>query len=317
MKGSIKMARELLSIIVNCYNEEETINIFYDKITPIIKSIKNLNYEIIFIDDCSSDKTLDIIKKISEKDSNVKYLSTTRRFGKEAGILAGYEHARGDYIVSIDVDLQDPPELIVDMYNKIKNEKYDCVATRSISRNGYSVFRKIFTKMYYLILNAMTPLEMKEGIRDYRMVTKRVAKDIINMKEYNRYSRYLFEYLGYKTYWIEFDNKERAAGKTKWNFFKLLQVAIEAILSSSSSLLFFPIIVGIVLFIISIIMIVITLFINESIKVFILTVVLFIGSLIIMMIGINSLYISKMNLEIKNRPKYIIKESSDDLNEKI
>ncbi len=310
------MSKELLSIIVNCYNEEETINIFYDKITPIIKEIKNLSYEIIFIDDCSSDKTLDIIKNISKKDSNVKYLSTTRRFGKEAGILAGYEHAHGDYIVSIDVDLQDPPELIVEMYNKIRNEGYDCVATRSVSRNGYSVFRKLFTKMYYLILNFLTSLEMKEGIRDYRMVTKRVAKDIINMKEYNRYSRYLFEYLGYKTYWIEFDNQERVAGKTKWNFFKLFRVAMEAILSSSSYLLLFPIIIGIILLIASIIMIIINLFIDESVKVFILTAILFMGGLIIMMIGINSLYISKMNLEIKNRPKYVIEESSDNLNEK-
>ncbi|HIU11411.1 MAG TPA: glycosyltransferase family 2 protein [Candidatus Onthocola stercorigallinarum] len=304
------MKKELLSIIVNCYNEEETIPIFYDTIVPIIEKIKNLDYEIIFIDDCSSDKTLEIIKNIAKKSKKVKYLSTTRRFGKEAGILAGYEHAKGDYIVSIDVDLQDPPELIVEMYNILKKQNYDCVATRSVSRNGYSFLRKIFTKSYYFILRKLTPLEMKEGIRDFRMVTRRVAKDLVNMKEYNRYSRYLFEYLGYKTYWIEFDNQERVAGKTKWNFFKLFQVAMEAILTSSNYLLYLPIILGIVLFIISIIMAVVILFVEESLKIFILTITLFIGSLIIITIGINALYISKMYLEIKNRPKYVIKESN-------
>ena len=304
------MKKELLSIIVNCYNEEETIPIFYDTIVPIIEKIKNLDYEIIFIDDCSSDKTLEIIKNIAKKSKKVKYLSTTRRFGKEAGILAGYEHAKGYYIVSIDVDLQDPPELIVEMYNILKKQNYDCVATRSVSRNGYSFLRKIFTKSYYFILRKLTPLEMKEGIRDFRMVTRRVAKDLVNMKEYNRYSRYLFEYLGYKTYWIEFDNQERVAGKTKWNFFKLFQVAMEAILTSSNYLLYLPIILGIVLFIISIIMAVVILFVEESLKIFILTITLFIGSLIIITIGINALYISKMYLEIKNRPKYVIKESN-------
>ena len=304
------MKEGLLSIIVNCYNEEETIPIFYDKIIPIIEEIKNLDYEIIFIDDCSADKTLTIIKKIAARNKKVKYISTTRRFGKEAGILAGYEHAQGDYIVSIDVDLQDPPELIAKMYNILKKQKYDCVATHSVSRNGYSFLRKLFTKSYYFILRKLTPLEMKEGIRDFRMVTKRVAKDLINMKEYNRYSRYLFEYLGYKTFWIEFDNQERVAGKTKWNFFKLFQVAMEAILTSSNYLLYFPIILGIILFIISIVMAIIILFIEESIKLFVLTTILFIGSLIIIAIGINALYISKMYLEIKDRPKYVIKESN-------
>lgn len=304
------MKEGLLSIIVNCYNEEETIPIFYDKIIPIIEEIKNLDYEIIFIDDCSADKTLTIIKKIAARNKKVKYISTTRRFGKEAGILAGYEHAKGDYIVSIDVDLQDPPELIAKMYNILKKQKYDCVATHSVSRNGYSFLRKLFTKSYYFILRKLTPLEMKEGIRDFRMVTKRVAKDLINMKEYNRYSRYLFEYLGYKTFWIEFDNQERVAGKTKWNFFKLFQVAMEAILTSSNYLLYFPIILGIILFIISIVMAIIILFIEESIKLFVLTTILFIGSLIIIAIGINALYISKMYLEIKDRPKYVIKESN-------
>ena len=310
------MLKEKLSVIVNCYNEEDTIDIFYNKIIPILNSIKKIEYEIIFIDDSSSDRTLEIIKNIFNKDKNVKYLSTTRRFGKEAGIFAGYEHASGDYIVSIDVDLQDPPELIVEMYNKLKYENYDCVATRSISRNGYSFIRKIFTKLYYIILNFLSPLEMKEGIRDYRMVTKRVAKDIVNMKEYNRYSRYLFEYLGYKTYWIEFDNQERVAGKTKWNFFKLFQVALEAILTSSNYLLYIPILLGSIIFIISCILAIINLFISESLKMFVLATILFVGSLIMMFIGINSLYISKINLEIKSRPKYVIKESSENLNEK-
>lgn len=306
------MGKKLLSVIVNCYNEEETIPTFYKTIKPILNKIENLDYEILFIDDSSSDKTLSIIKELAKKDSKIKYLSTTRRFGKEAGILAGYEHANGDYIVSIDVDLQDPPELIVEMYNKIRNEGYDCVATRSVSRNGYSFFRKLFTKIYYSILKLITPLEMKEGIRDFRMVTRKVAQDLINMKEYNRYSRYLFEYLGYKTYWIEFDNQERVAGKTKWNFFKLFQVAMEAILTSSNYLLYFPIILGIILFVVSIIIAIISLIISESVKLYILTVVLFIGSLIIISIGINSLYISKMYLEVKNRPKYVIRESNLD-----
>lgn len=312
-KKGEKMKKDLISVIVNCYNEEDTIPFFYNKIIPILTTNKNFDYEIIFIDDCSNDNTLSTIKKLANKNKRVKYLSTTRRFGKEAGILAGYEHSKGDYLVSIDVDLQDPPELLLDMYKIIKEKEYDCVATRSVSRNGYSFLRKMFTKIYYFILKKLTPLEMKEGIRDYRMVSRRVANDIINMKEYNRYSRYLFEYLGYKTYWMEFDNQERVAGTTKWNFFKLFQVAIEAILTSSTCLLNMPIIIGIILFIISVTLLIIMLFIEENLKLFIFTISLFVGSLIIITIGINSLYFSKIYLEVKHRPVYIIKE--DNINE--
>ena len=304
------MVKQLLSVIVNCYNEEETIPIFYDTIIPILKNIKELDYELVFIDDASTDNTLKIIKRLAKKDSKVKYLSTTRRFGKEAGIYAGYEKAKGDYIVSIDVDLQDPPELLEKMYSIIKNEGYDCVATRSVSRNGYSILRKFFTACYYIILKFITPIEMKPGIRDYRMVTKRVKDSIISMAEYNRYSRYLFEYLGYSTYWIEFDNRERAAGSTKWNFKKLFGVAIEAILTSSTTMLNIPIFIGVICLAVSIILSIIDIFIAISIKIYILYLLLFAVGIITICIGINSLYIAKMNLEIKNRPKYIIKEEN-------
>lgn len=304
------MVKQLLSVIVNCYNEEETIPIFYDTIIPILKNIKELDYELVFIDDASTDNTLKIIKRLAKKDSKVKYLSTTRRFGKEAGIYAGYEKAKGDYIVSIDVDLQDPPELLEKMYSIIKNEGYDCVATRSVSRNGYSILRKFFTACYYIILKFITPIEMKPGIRDYRMVTKRVKDSIISMPEYNRYSRYLFEYLGYSTYWIEFDNRERAAGSTKWNFKKLFGVAIEAILTSSTTMLNIPIFIGVICLAVSIILSIIDIFIAISIKIYILYLLLFAVGIITICIGINSLYIAKMNLEIKNRPKYIIKEEN-------
>ena len=303
--------KELLSLIVNCYNEEETIPIFYDTVLLNLKEIKNIDYEIIFIDDASTDNTLNILRKLAKKNKKVKYISTTRRFGKEAGILAGYERAQGDYIVCIDVDLQDPPELLKQMYEKLRDTNYDCVATRSISRNGYSLIRKFFTWCYYLILKAITPLEMKSGIRDYRMITKRVKESILQMPEYNRYSRYLFEYLGYKTYWIEFDNKERVAGTTKWSFKKLFGVAMEAIITSSTMLLNIPIFIGIFNIFISIVITFVNIFVNYSIKLYIFNLFLFFSGLIAICIGLNSLYLSKMNLEIKKRPLYIINETEE------
>lgn len=306
--------KELLSVIVNCYNEEETIEIFYEKIMSIIKKLP-LDYELIFIDDCSKDNTLSIIKNLNKIDSNVKYISTSRNFGKESGLYAGLEKAKGDYIVSIDVDLQDPPELLTDMYNAIKNEGYDCIATRSVTRNGYSILRKIFTATYYKILKKLSSLEMREGIRDFRMITKRVKDVILSMKEYNRYSRYLYAYAGFKTKWIEFPNQERVAGKTKWSFKRLFCVAVDAFLSSSVKPLYIPVFIGLISFIASIILSIV-LIINSCCNNFshlllLYLIITLLFSMLSFMIGIGCIYISRIYSEVLNRPIYITRETEE------
>ncbi len=304
--------KEKLSIIVNCYNEEETINIFYDTVKKILNQNK-IRYEMIFINDNSIDNTLKVIKKLASSDSNVKYISTSRNFGKEAGIYAGYEHATGDFIVCMDVDLQDPPVLLPKMYKLLQSGEYDAVATYSVTRNGYSFLRKSFTKLYYSLLKKATYFNMREGIRDYRMVNRKVATEILNMKEYSRYSRYLFEYAGFKTYWIEFENPERVAGNTKWGGKKLLSTAIDGFLQSDK-LLYIPLglsILNFVLFIIFIISFIIllavdkynTILLASSIFTFTLT---FISGLF----TINNLYIARIFNQVLNRPIYIVGETN-------
>lgn len=316
MKISKNQEKNLLSVIINCYNEEETIENFYNKVVPILNSIKNVDYELIFIDDNSSDNTLNVIKSLTKKNNKVKFISMARNFGKEQGIFAGYEKANGDYIVSIDVDLQDPPELIPKMYNILKNENYDSVATSSTTRLGYSIPRKLFTYIYYLLLNKISSLEMKEGIRDFRMVNRKVAKSILSMREYSRYSRYLFAYAGFKTFWIEFPIQERSAGKTKWNFNRLFAVAMDAYLSSSVKFLYIPLFSGVVLLILSfllgIFMIFNSVFNILSINLVVYFLLLFGFSLIFIFIGINSLYISKIYSQVLNRPIYIVSETEKD-----
>ena len=232
-----------ISVIISCYNEEKSVPLFYEAIEKAIKDI-DAEFEYIFVDDGSKDNTLKIIKDLSFQDEKVRYISFSRNFGKEAAMFAGLEAATGNYVALMDADLQDPPELLKEMYSSIKTEDYDCVATRRVTRKGEPFIRSLFSRMFYKIINKMTDFEMVDGARDFRLMTSQVKDAIISLKEYNRYSKGLFPFVGFKTKWIEYENVKRAAGETKWSFWKLVKYALEGITAFTTAPLAIASIIG-------------------------------------------------------------------------
>ena len=305
-----------ISIIVPCYNEEEAIPIFYKEITKTIEELKQYKFEIIFINDGSKDKSENIMKELAKKDEKVKYIIFSKNFGKEAAMYAGLEQSSGDYITTMDVDLQDPPSLLPEMLKGIEEENYDCVATKSTSRNGYSFLRKTFTRWFYKIIAKISKTEMVAGARDYRLMTRQMVNSIIAMKEYNRYSKGLFSFVGFNTKWIEFENKERSAGTTKWNFWKLFSYAIDGIVGFSTAPLIISSIIGtlfcLIAFIMIIIIIIKTLAFGDSTSGWpsMVCIIFFVSGIQLFCLGIMGQYLSKVYLEVKNRPIYIIKDSN-------
>ena len=244
---------EKLSIVVPCYNEEEVIEIFYKEIEKVKKkfSKKKVKLEVVFVDDGSSDKTLEIMKKLSKKERYINYISFSRNFGKEAAMLAGLEHASGDYVTIMDVDLQDPPELLFEMYDLIKIEDYDSVGVRRTTRVGEPLIRSFFARMFYKLINKISKVEMVDGARDYRLMTRQMVNSILSMKEYNRYSKGLFSFVGYKTKWLEYENVERVSGETKWSFWKLFIYALDGIVAFTTAPLMIATIIGVIFCLIS------------------------------------------------------------------
>ena len=312
------MKKKLLSVIVPCFNEEEALPFFYKEICLQLEKIKELNYELIFIDDGSKDDTINIIKNYGKINKKVRYLSFSRNFGKEAAILAGLEYAKGDYVTLMDADLQDPPSLLKEMYELIVNDGYDVVGTRRINRKGEPKVRSFFARKFYKIINKMSKIEMVDGARDFRLMKRKVVNAILSMKEYNRYSKGIFSFVGFKTKWIAFENTERVAGKTKWSFFKLFKYAIEGIVGFSTFLLVLSALIGLLFCLLSFIMIVViilkTLIYGDPVSGWPSTIciIFFIGGVQLFVMGIIGQYLSKTYLETKNRPIYIIRESELD-----
>ena len=308
---------KLLSVVVACYNEEEALPYFYNEINKMSKKMKELDFEFIFINDGSKDGTLDVIKQIRKKDKRVKYISFSRNFGKEAAMLAGLEYSKGDYVTLMDADLQDPPSLLLDMYNLIINEGYDCVGTRRVTRKGEPVIRSFFARMFYKIINKISKIEMVDGARDYRLMTRQMVNAIIEMKEYNRYSKGLFSFVGFKTKWLEYENVNRVAGETKWSFWKLFIYALDGITAFSTMPLVISTIVGFVFCIISFIMIffiiIKTLIYGDPVSGWpsLVCIIFMVSGIQLFCMGIMGQYLSKTYLETKKRPIYIIKECSD------
>lgn len=305
-----------ISIVVPCYNEEEAIPLFYEEINKTSKEIKDYDFEFIFVNDGSKDNSTLIMKELAKKDKRVKFIDFSRNFGKEAAMYAGLELSSGDFITTMDVDLQDPPSLLPEMIKGITEEGYDCVATKSTSRNGYSFLRKIFTRWFYKIIAKISKTEMVAGARDYRLMTRQMVNAIINMKEYNRYSKGLFSFVGFKTKWIEFENQERVAGTTKWSFWKLFSYAIDGIVGFSTAPLIVSSIIGVLFCLISFIII---LFIIIRTLIFgdptsgwpsLACIIFFVSGVQLFCIGIIGQYLSKVYLEVKNRPIYIIKDTN-------
>lgn len=307
-----------ISIIVPCYNEEESIPLFYEEIKKQEQKMKDVCFELWFVDDGSKDRSLELMKELHEKDKEVHYLSFSRNFGKEAAIYAGLEAATGNYITLMDVDLQDPPKLLEEMYEGITKEGYDVVATKSTSRNGYSFFRKTFTKWFYHLINKISKVEMVDGARDFRLMKRKVVKEIIKMKEYNRYSKGLFSFIGFKTKWITYENPERSAGNTKFNFWKLFAYAVEGIVGFSTVPLAIAAIVGLLFCFISFLMILViivrTLIWSDPTSGWpsMVCIMFFLSGIQLFCTGIIGEYLSKTYLETKHRPIYILRESSEE-----
>lgn len=307
---------KMISIIVPCYNEEEGIEKFYIETKKVIDQINNeYDYELLFIDDGSKDETLNKVKKIRQNDENIRIISFSRNFGKEAAMYAGLENFIGDYVVIMDADLQNDPRIILDMINGIK-EGYDVVTTCR-NRKGESIVKSLFSRIFYGVMGKVGAIKIRQGSQDYRMMTRKVAESIVMLKEYNRFSKGIFNWVGFNVKYLEVENRTRADGKSKWNFRKLFSYAIDGITSFTTAQLKISIVLGFIISFISIIMgveiVLQTIISGKDVPGYAstITAVLFIGGIQLISTGILSEYISKMYLEVKNRPKYIIKEKID------
>ena len=303
----------MLSIIVPCFNEEESIDLFYSEAIKYID-----DFEMIFVDDGSKDNTLEKIKNLCNEHDTVQYISFSRNFGKEAALYAGLKYSKGDYVAIMDVDLQDPPNLLPKMLETIKNEEYDIVATRRVNREGEPKIRSLFARLFYRLINGISDLELVDGERDYRLMTRQVANSLLELPEYNRFSKGLFNWIGFKTKWIEYENIERAHGESTWSFWGLVKYSIEGILAFTTLPLQISTVMGIIFSIMAFIMLIFViarkLMFSDPVAGWTSTicVILFLGGIQLFSIGILGRYIEKIYLESKNRPIYIIEETNID-----
>ncbi len=304
-----------LDLVVPCFNEEDSIPLFYEEIKKVRNELR-ININIYFINDGSSDRSLEIMKDLSFKNEWVNYLSFSRNFGKEAAMLAGLEASTGDYVTIMDVDLQDPPSLLGEMVRLIEEEGYDVVGTRRVTRKGEPPIRSFFARMFYRIINKMSKVEMVDGARDYRLMTRQVVNSILTLKEYNRYSKGLFSFVGFKTKWLEFENVERVAGETKWSFWKLFLYAIDGIVAFSTAPLVISAMIGLlfclIAFVLIIVIIVKTLAFGDPTSGWpsLVCIIFMVSGVQLLTLGVIGEYLSKMYMEVKKRPIYIVKETN-------
>ncbi len=307
---------EKVSLVVPCYNEEEVLPYFYEEFCKVAEQLSDYIVEVIFIDDGSNDQTLSVVKGISEQDVRVKYLSFSRNFGKEAAIYAGLQHADGDYIAMLDADLQDPPSLLPEMLHAIKAEGYDSVATRRVSRKGEPPVRSFFARCFYKLMNKISTAEIMDGARDYRLMTRQFKDAILEISEYNRFSKGIFGWVGFKTKWIEFENVERKAGETKWSFWKLFKYSLEGIIGFSTAPLAMVSMLGVavcmIAFMFLLFILVKTICFGDPVAGWpsMACMILMLGGIQLLCMGILGMYLSKTYLETKKRPIYICGETN-------
>lgn len=305
----------LISIIVPCWNEEETIPIYYAHMCPVMDAI-DADCELIFVDDGSQDATLSEMKKLSERDARCQYLSFSRNFGKEAAIYAGLCKARGDYVVVMDVDLQDPPELLPKMYEMVRNGNCDSVATRRSDRRGEPVIRSFLSENFYKFINKISKTQLVYGARDYRIMCRKMVDAVLQMSEYNRFSKGIFSWVGFKTEWLEYENVERCAGETKWSLRQLFKYSLEGITGFSVAPLSVAAVLGVVFcgvsFLMILFLVIRTLIWGDPVAGWpsMVCVILFMGGIQLLCMGIMGEYLSKTYLESKHRPIYIVRSSS-------
>ncbi len=304
-----------ISIIVPCFNEEEALPLFYDEATKVLSGMK-CDYELLFVNDGSKDRTLRLLRVLGKKDSHVRYLSFSRNFGKEAAMYAGFCNASGDYVAVMDCDLQDPPALLPEMVKILREGKYDSVATRRENRDGEPKIRSWFARRFYALINKISDADIQDGARDFRMMKRPMVDAIVEMTEYNRFSKGIFGWIGFETYWLPYKNTERVAGKTKWNFWGLFKYAIDGVINFSQSPLniasWFGIIMTFFAFCALVFIVVRYLMFGDPVVGWASTVciMIFIGGLILFCLGVIGQYVAKIYLEVKNRPHYIVSETN-------
>ena len=308
----------LLTVVVPCYNEEEAIPFFYEEMLKTIevfnKDFPSVEFEMLFIDDGSKDKTLKVLREYNEKDKRVRYVSFSRNFGKEAGIYAGLDNAKGDYVVIMDADLQDPPSLLPEMFKAVTEEGFDSAATRRVTRKGEPVIRSFFARMFYKLMARISKTEIVDGARDYRIMTRQMVDAILSMGEYNRFTKGIYGWVGFETKWFEYENVERVAGETKWSFWKLFMYSIEGVIGFSTAPLvissFFGILCMLLAFVMIAFIIIRKLIYGDPTSGWpsLVCIIMLIGGMQLSCIGIVGEYLAKTYLETKHRPIYIAKE---------
>lgn len=311
-----------LTVIIPCFNEEEALPIYYQEMSKVMAEMQELETELLFVDDGSTDRTLRVMKDLHILDARCKYLSFSRNFGKEAAIYAGLRNATGDYVAVMDVDLQDPPHMLPQMYKILEQEGYDSVATKRSTRTGEPRIRSFLSESFYKFINKISKTEIVNGARDYRLMKRNMVDAVLNMSEYNRFSKGIFEWVGFRTKWLEFENVERSTGTTKWSLKKLFFYSMEGITGFSVAPLSLASIMGVVFCLLSFIIIgfivLRTLIWGDPVSGWpsLVCIVFFVGGIQLLCTGIVGQYLSKTYLETKHRPIYILKESSEGEREK-
>lgn len=313
------MNKPKISCVIPCYNEEASLPYFYDELDRVVKNMKlggELDFEFIFINDGSKDNTLNILKDFAQNDERVKYISFSRNFGKEAAIYAGLQKSTGEYVVTMDADMQDPPSLLPEMYRILQEEDYDNVATRRTSRVGEPPIRSFFARMFYKIINKISNADIVDGARDFRLMKRAMVDAIVEMGEYNRFSKGIFGWVGFKTKWIPYENVERVAGETKWSFWKLFIYALEGVVAFSTVPLSIASVIGLLMCLIAFIAIVFvivrTVLFGDPVQGWpsLVCIITLIGGIQLFCMGIMGQYLAKTYLETKHRPIYIVSDTN-------
>lgn len=310
------MKKKMVSIVVPCFNEADAIPILFAEIKKVQEELKEYDLELLFVNDGSKDHTLNVLRDLAQKDDLVSYLSFSRNFGKEAAIFAGLSHAKGDYVATMDADMQDPPELLPKMIPYLESGEYDNVATRRVNRKGEPIIRSFFARKFYKWMRKISKIEIADGARDYRLMSRPMVDAIISLDEYNRFSKGIFAWVGFETKWIEFENVKRSAGETKWSFWKLVSYSLDGIVNFSNAPLNIASLAGLFFTVISFIAVI---FLVLRAAIFgdpvagwpsLACIITFIGGVQLFCMGIMGQYISKTYMEVKKRPHYLIKETN-------
>lgn len=305
-----------VSLIVPCYNEAQALPLFYDAVCSVAKDLSDYEFDLLLINDGSKDETLNIMRQLAENDKRVHYLSFSRNFGKEAAMYAGFCNADGDYVAVMDADMQDPPELLPQMLSILETGEYDSVATRRVTRDGEPPIRSFFARMFYKIINSISDADIVDGARDFRLMRKEMVEAIVAMCEYNRFSKGIFGWIGFKTKWLPYKNVERVAGETKWSFFKLFKYSIDGIVNFSQAPLSIASLMGFIMTIVAFLALVFVfvrrLLFGDPVAGWASTIciILFIGGIQLLCMGIIGQYLAKTYLEVKRRPHYIVSETN-------